>query len=43
MNNYLSVGVDGALALQFHSTRTTHPHWFVSRLTNKVHNIDSRA
>lgn len=36
MCNYLGVGVDAAVALDFHQMRERRPHLFVSRLVNKA-------
>jgi len=36
MCNYLGVGVDAAVALDFHQMRERSPHLFVSRLVNKI-------
>ena len=37
MNNYLGVGCDAGVALNFHRQRQTRPELFTSRLLNKVH------
>merc|ERR1712151_1487536 len=36
MVNYLGIGVDAAVALDFHQMRERSPHLFVSRLVNKL-------
>mmetsp|Transcript_101433 Transcript_101433/g.293391 ORF Transcript_101433/g.293391 Transcript_101433/m.293391 type:complete len:563 (+) Transcript_101433:64-1752(+) len=36
MCNYLGVGIDAAVALDFHQMRERRPHLFVSRLVNKA-------
>ena len=36
MNNYLGVGCDAGVALNFHRQRQTRPELFTSRLLNKV-------
>lgn len=36
MNNYLGVGVDAKVALEFHGIRESHPQWFQSQLGNKL-------
>ena len=36
LNNYLGVGVDAKVALDFHTMRETHPEWFVSQVGNKM-------
>ena len=36
MNNYLGVGCDAGVALNFHRQRETKPELFTSRLINKV-------
>lgn len=36
MNNYLGVGVDAKVALEFHGIRESHPHWFQSQIGNKL-------
>ena len=36
MNNYLGVGCDAGVALNFHRQRETRPELFTSRLINKV-------
>mmetsp|Transcript_130894 Transcript_130894/g.407024 ORF Transcript_130894/g.407024 Transcript_130894/m.407024 type:complete len:271 (-) Transcript_130894:451-1263(-) len=36
MCNYLGIGVDAAVALDFHQMRERSPHLFVSRLVNKI-------
>ena len=38
MNNYLGVGCDAGVALNFHRQRQTRPELFTSRLLNKVCN-----
>eukprot|EP00884_Botryococcus_braunii_P004188 jgi/Botrbrau1/13770/Bobra.0056s0025.1 len=36
MNNYLGVGVDAKVALDFHALREAYPHWFRSQVGNKL-------
>mmetsp|Transcript_15544 Transcript_15544/g.33752 ORF Transcript_15544/g.33752 Transcript_15544/m.33752 type:complete len:615 (-) Transcript_15544:64-1908(-) len=36
MCNYLGVGIDAAVALDFHLMRERNPHLFISRLVNKI-------
>ncbi|KAI8803671.1 ATP-NAD kinase-like domain-containing protein [Cladochytrium replicatum] len=36
MSNYLSIGADAGIALDFHRARESKPHYFRSRLLNKV-------
>jgi len=36
MNNYLGVGVDAKVALEFHELREAYPQWFQSQLGNKL-------
>ena len=36
MNNYLGIGCDAGVALNFHRQRQTRPELFTSRLLNKV-------
>jgi len=36
MNNYLGVGIDGALSLDFHEKRKANPNMFINRFLNKV-------
>ncbi len=36
MNNYLGLGVDAKVALEFHRLRQQFPHWFRSQMGNKV-------
>ena len=36
MNNYLGIGCDAGVALNFHRQRQTKPELFTSRLLNKV-------
>ena len=36
MNNYLGIGVDAHVALQFHRLREEHPAWFRSQMGNKL-------
>lgn len=35
-NNYLGIGIDAKVALDFHSMREAHPRWFMSQVGNKV-------
>lgn len=36
MNNYLGIGVDAKVSLEFHRLRDQFPHWFRSQMGNKV-------
>ena len=36
MNNYLGIGVDARVALQFHTMREQYPTWFQSQVGNKI-------
>ncbi len=36
MNNYVSVGCDALLTLNFHRQRKSNPFWFSSRIFNKA-------
>ena len=36
MNNYLGIGCDAGIALNFHRQRETRPELFKSRIINKV-------
>ena len=36
MNNYLGIGVDAKVALEFHEMRESHPQWFQSQFGNKL-------
>eukprot|EP00913_Durusdinium_trenchii_P000974 g899.t2 len=36
MSNYFGIGVDAAVALDFHQMRERRPEWFWSRLVNKL-------
>lgn len=36
MNNYLGIGVDAKVALEFHELRDAYPHWFQSQFGNKL-------
>lgn len=36
MNNYLGIGVDAKVALDFHALREAYPHWFRSQMGNKL-------
>ena len=38
MNNYLGIGCDAGVALNFHRHRESRPDLFTSRLINKVSN-----
>lgn len=43
MLNYLGVGVDAEVALEFHRQRTLRPRWFASRLLNKLFYVVASA
>eukprot|EP00931_Biecheleriopsis_adriatica_P056645 TRINITY_DN33572_c0_g1_i1.p1 TRINITY_DN33572_c0_g1~~TRINITY_DN33572_c0_g1_i1.p1 ORF type:complete len:567 (-),score=130.66 TRINITY_DN33572_c0_g1_i1:32-1732(-) len=43
MNNYFGIGVDAAVALDWHQMRESRPDLFVSRLVNKLYYIRSGA
>ena len=36
MNNYLGIGVDAKVALDFHTLREQYPHFFRSQIANKL-------
>lgn len=36
MSNYLGIGVDAKVALEFHEMRETYPQWFQSQFGNKL-------
>ena len=36
MNNYLGIGIDAKVALDFHSMREEYPAWFQSQMGNKL-------
>ena len=36
MNNYMGIGVDAKVSLDFHNMRNSFPHWFRSQIGNKV-------
>ncbi len=36
MNNYLGIGIDAKVALEFHSMREEYPAWFQSQMGNKL-------
>ena len=36
MSNYLGIGVDAKVALEFHDMRETYPQWFQSQFGNKL-------
>ena len=36
MNNYLGIGVDAKVSLDFHNIRNSFPDWFRSQIGNKV-------
>jgi hypothetical protein len=36
MNNYMGIGVDAKVSLEFHRLRQQFPHWFRSQMGNKV-------
>ena len=36
MNNYLGIGVDAKVALEFHEMRESYPQWFQSQFGNKL-------
>ena len=36
MSNYFGIGVDAAVALDFHQMRERRPEWFWSQLVNKL-------
>jgi len=35
-NNYIGIGIDAKVALDFHRMREVHPNWFQSQVGNKV-------
>lgn len=43
MCNYFGIGIDAAVALDFHQMRERRPHLFVSRLVNKLFYMKSGA
>jgi len=36
MNNYIGIGIDGELAMDFHETRIAKPRMFINRFVNKA-------
>ena len=36
MNNYMGIGVDASIAMDFHQARERNPSFFYSRLVNKL-------
>lgn len=36
MNNYMGIGVDAKVSLDFHNMRNSFPDWFRSQFGNKV-------
>ena len=36
MNNYMGIGIDAKVALDFHSMREEYPAWFQSQMGNKL-------
>lgn len=36
MNNYLGIGIDAKVALEFHRLRENYPSWFQSQFGNKL-------
>ena len=36
MNNYLGIGIDAKVTLEFHSLRESYPDWFHSQMGNKL-------
>jgi len=36
MNNYLGIGIDAKVTLEFHSLRESYPEWFHSQMGNKL-------
>ena len=43
MNNYLGVGCDAGVALDFHRQRESRPELFQSRFINKVRHLSTKV
>ena len=43
LQNYLSVGVDAQVVLEFHRSRARHPGLFASRAFNKLKAVQDRG
>lgn len=39
MNNYMGIGVDAKVSLEFHTFREHFPDWFRSQIGNKVNTV----